>query len=89
VVRGEGNDFTVFLARSTRPQEAILIPGQCIVEWDTSLEKFLELCGGSQWNRDGTYAAGPAPRNLDRFPARVENNNLYIDLTIERGAARQ
>jgi len=88
VVRDAAGNFTVFFARSTNPSEAILIPGQCIVEWDASLEKFLELCGGSQWQRDGTYASGPAPRNLDRFPAHVENGNLYIDLKLERGAAR-
>lgn len=88
VVRDASGNFTVFLARSTRQDEAILIPRTCLVEWDESLSKFLELCGGSQWNLDGTYAAGPAPRNLDRFPVRVENGELYIDLTLQKGAAR-
>jgi hypothetical protein len=49
---------------------------------------FLELCGGSQWTREGEYAAGPAPRDLDRFPARVEGGNLYVELVLERGADR-
>lgn len=86
VVRDANGNFTVFLARSTRPDEAILVPRTCLVEWDDSLLKFLELCGGSQWNRDGTYAAGPAPRNLDSFPARIENGELYIDLILQKGA---
>lgn len=87
VVRGANDDFTVFFARSTNPTEAILIPRQCIVEWDDSLAQFLELCGGSRWSRDGKYIAGPAPRDLDRFPVRVENGKLYIDLTLIKGAA--
>lgn len=86
VVRSATGDLTVFLARSTRQEEAILIPRTCLVEWNDSLEKFLELCGGSQWNRDGTYAAGPAPRSLDRFPARIQNGQVWIDLQLEKGA---
>jgi hypothetical protein len=88
VVRDEAGTITVFFARSTRSTEAALIPGSCVVEWNDSLSKFLELCGGSQWNRDGSYAAGPAPRNLDRFPARVEEGNVFIDLKLEKGALR-
>lgn len=86
VVRDANGNFTVFFARSTRQAEAILIPRTCVVEWDDSLEKFLELCGGAQWNRDGSYAAGPAPRDLDRFPAHIENGQLWIDLMLENGA---
>jgi hypothetical protein len=89
VVRDAKGDFTVFFARSTRPEEAILSPSSCVVEWDESLAKFLELCGGSQWNGDGTYASGPAPRNLDRFPSNTENGRLYIDLKLEKGSTRQ
>lgn len=88
VVRDGNGNFTVFYARSTRAEEAILVPGQCIVEWDDSLNQFLELCGGSVWTREGKYVAGPAPRDLDRFPARVENGKLYIDLVLQKGAPR-
>lgn len=87
VVRDPNGNFTVFFARSTRASEAQLIPGQCVVEWDESLEKFLELCAGSMWDRSGKYVAGAAPRDLDRFPAHVENGKLYIDLKLEPGAA--
>jgi hypothetical protein len=86
VVRDANGNFTVFFARSTRQQEAILSPQQCLVEWDDSLLKFLELCGGSVWTRDGKYSAGPAPRDLDRFPAHVENGKLYLDLKLIPGA---
>lgn len=87
VVRDENGNFQVFYARSTRQQEAILAPRTCIVEWDDSIQQFLELCAGSRWQRDGTYAAGPAPRNLDQFPASVQDNTLYIELKLEQGAA--
>ena len=88
VVRDANDNFIVLFARSTNQNEAILIPRQCVVEWDDSLAQFLELCAGSRWTRDGKYAAGPAPRDLDRFPARVENGKLYIDLELQKGAAR-
>jgi len=87
VVHDADGSWTVFFARSTNPSQARLIPQQCVVQWDESLEQFLELCAGSRWNRDGAYIAGPAPRALDRFPAHVENGKLYIDKTLTPGAA--
>lgn len=87
VVRDANGNFTVFYARSTNPAEAILVPRQCVVEWDDSLQHFLELCGGSTWDRNGKYISGPAPRDLDRFPPHVTDGKLYIDLTLQRGAA--
>jgi len=87
IVRGAGDDFTVWFARSTNPAQAALIPGQCVVEWNDSLTQFLELCAGSRWTREGKYVGGPAPRDLDRFPAHVENGKLYIDLELVQGAA--
>lgn len=89
VVRDAAGNFTVFYARSTRQEEAILAPRTCLVEWDDSLGKFLELCGGSQWNLDGTYFAGPAPRNLDRFPVHIQDGKLYIDLKLVPGAVHK
>ncbi len=86
VVRGADGSWTVFFARSANPPEARLIPQQCVVQWDESLEQFLELCAGSRWRRDGVYIAGPAPRDLDRFPARVVDGKLYIDPTLTPGA---
>ncbi len=87
VVRdGEGN-FIVLYARSTNQDQAILIPRQCIVEWDDSLQLFIELCAGSRWTREGKYVGGPAPRDLDRFPAHVNGNKLYIDMELQKGAA--
>lgn len=88
IVRDADGSWTVLYARSTNPTEAVLTPRQCLVEWEESLEQFLELCGGSRWSRDGKYVAGPAPRDLDSFPARVENGKLYIEKTLKQGAPR-
>ena len=88
VVRDTTGAWTVYFARSPNPTEAIRIPQQCVVEWDESLGQFLELCGGSRWARDGSYIAGPAPRGLDSFPARIENNQLYIEPKLTPGAPR-
>ncbi len=39
----------------------------CIYPWSDSAGRFQCPCHGSQFQIDGTYIAGPAPRNLDRF----------------------
>lgn len=88
IVRDPAGNFTVFFARSTHPEEGARIPRQCVVEWDASLEKFIELCGGSQWTRDGKYYAGPAPRDLDQFPVTIENGRLAIEPKPIKGAVR-
>lgn len=39
----------------------------CIYNWSDQEEKFICPCHGSQFQADGTYIRGPAPRSLDRF----------------------
>ena len=39
----------------------------CIFKWDAAAKIFACPCHGSQFNYDGTYHAGPAPRGLDHF----------------------
>jgi cytochrome b6-f complex iron-sulfur subunit len=39
----------------------------CIYNWDEQQFRFLCPCHGSQFEKNGTYIAGPAPRSLDRF----------------------
>ncbi len=87
VVRDAQGGFTIFLARSTRQSEAIQAPKSCLVGWDASIQQFLELCAGSRWDKDGTYAGGPAPRDLDRFPVLVQGQDLMIEPKIVQGAA--
>ena len=39
----------------------------CLYNWDDQEVRFKCPCHGSQFQPDGTYIQGPAPRSLDRF----------------------
>lgn len=39
----------------------------CLYNWNSQEVKFICPCHGSQFQADGTYIRGPAPRSLDRF----------------------
>ncbi|MFZ1794700.1 MAG: Rieske 2Fe-2S domain-containing protein, partial [Anaerolineae bacterium] len=43
----------------------------CIFAYDDTAQRFACPCHGSQFQRNGDWVAGPAPRGLDRFPAKV------------------
>lgn len=43
----------------------------CLYNWNNQEGKFICPCHGSQFQRDGTFIQGPAPRNLDRFVIQV------------------
>jgi cytochrome b6-f complex iron-sulfur subunit len=46
-------------------------------------------CHGSKYNRAGEYRDGPAPRGLDRFAVRVENDTVTVDTsTVVTGPPR-
>lgn len=51
----------------------------CRVPWCASSQGFECPCHGSKYNAHGEYAAGPAPRNLDRFALEVVNNRLIVN----------
>lgn len=43
----------------------------CLFPWSDAAQIFACPCHGSQFQLDGTYIAGPAPRDLDRFTFRI------------------
>jgi cytochrome b6-f complex iron-sulfur subunit len=43
----------------------------CLYSWSDQQEKFLCPCHGSEFEADGTYIRGPAPRDLDAFMIQV------------------
>jgi cytochrome b6-f complex iron-sulfur subunit len=43
----------------------------CLIHWNEQERTFICPCHGSQFDRDGTYLSGPAPRSLDRFVTQV------------------
>lgn len=51
----------------------------CTVPWVESEKQFHCPCHGSIFNAKGEVLAGPAPRPLDLFPAKVEKNELVVD----------
>lgn len=57
----------------TRPSEGVLAIYKvcthlgCLYGWSDQEEKFLCPCHGSQFQYNGTFIQGPAPRSLDTF----------------------
>jgi cytochrome b6-f complex iron-sulfur subunit len=43
----------------------------CLYNWNNQEVKFICPCHGSQFEADGQYIRGPAPRSLDRFVIRA------------------
>jgi Rieske Fe-S protein/mono/diheme cytochrome c family protein len=50
----------------------------CHYDWDAASGHFACPCHGSVFGVDGRVLGGPAPRPLDTLPARVENEELFI-----------
>jgi cytochrome b6-f complex iron-sulfur subunit len=51
----------------------------CLYKWEASNSRFECPCHGSKFTHDGHYIEGPAPRSLDVFETRVENDLLVVD----------
>ena len=43
----------------------------CLYNWNTQENEFICPCHGSQFQHDGTYIQGPAPRSLDSFVVQI------------------
>jgi menaquinol-cytochrome c reductase iron-sulfur subunit len=50
----------------------------CAYHWNERNREFLCPCHTSTFALDGTVTSGPAPRPLDRYDVRVENNRLLV-----------
>jgi menaquinol-cytochrome c reductase iron-sulfur subunit len=50
----------------------------CGYRWADDEKMFKCPCHGSTFDIDGLVLAGPAPRPLDRLPARIENGRLMV-----------
>ncbi|MEJ2053240.1 MAG: Rieske (2Fe-2S) protein [Calditrichaceae bacterium] len=51
----------------------------CPVRWIEDAELFLCPCHGGVYNKDGSYAAGPPPHGLRKYPVRVRDGNVEIE----------
>ncbi|RME08822.1 MAG: hypothetical protein D6803_00215 [Anaerolineae bacterium] len=43
----------------------------CLYNWNNQEGKFICPCHGSQFQKNGTYIQGPAPRSLDQFVIQI------------------
>jgi menaquinol-cytochrome c reductase iron-sulfur subunit len=50
----------------------------CAYHWDEPKKQFLCPCHTSVFSVDGKVISGPAPRPLDRFDAKIQNNKLML-----------
>ena len=50
----------------------------CAYHWEAGKREFLCPCHTSVFSIDGTVVSGPAPRPLDKFETKVENNKLLL-----------
>ncbi len=59
----------------------------CLYGWNDQEFKFICPCHGSQYEVDGDYILGPAPRSLDYFSIRIEdeNGNLLAETPEDGG----
>ena len=50
----------------------------CAYHWEMDAGKFMCPCHGSVFSIEGKVLSGPAPRPLDRYLTKIENNRLQI-----------
>ena len=50
----------------------------CAYHWDSGVKQFACPCHSSLFSIEGKVLAGPAPRPLDRYQTRIENNRLQV-----------
>ena len=50
----------------------------CRVRWIADQEQFFCPCHNAAFSKDGSVAAGPPPRPLDRYQVKVEDEQLYV-----------
>lgn len=60
----------------------------CLYGWSDQEFKFICPCHGSQYEHDGDYIQGPAPRSLDRFSIMIvdgETGEVLVDNLEDSG----
>lgn len=52
----------------------------CTVDWDRAEELFICPCHGGRYGPDGTVAGGPPPKPLTTFAAKVEGDQVMVQV---------
>ncbi len=50
----------------------------CPVRWLSTADLFMCPCHGGVFYADGEVASGPPPKSLNRYPVRINNNEVQI-----------
>jgi menaquinol-cytochrome c reductase iron-sulfur subunit len=50
----------------------------CAYHWDEGVKQFACPCHASLFSLQGQVLSGPAPRPLDRYATRIQNNRLQV-----------
>ncbi|MBI1790264.1 MAG: ubiquinol-cytochrome c reductase iron-sulfur subunit [Acidobacteria bacterium] len=74
VVKKSDGEFVAFAPQCTHLG--------CAYHWDEEKKDFLCPCHSSTFSLDGRVTSGPAPRPLDRYEARVDQNKLLLGEVI-------
>ncbi len=77
----------IYVRRVAESQFFVLSPQcthlGCMVQWNSSAQEFLCPCHAGVFDADGKNIAGPPPRPLNRYDAKVENGRLYVGALIQ------
>ncbi len=73
--RNNETDFTVYSSECTHLG--------CPVRWIASAELFMCPCHGGVYFKDGDVAAGPPPKPLQQFAARVIDGQVQVQWKVE------
>jgi menaquinol-cytochrome c reductase iron-sulfur subunit len=56
----------------------------CAYHWDSTMKQFECPCHGSSFSIDGKVTAGPAPRPLDQYATRIEDQKVLIGPELQK-----
>ena len=80
----QGNNLAV-IRDPSNPAELIAVSAGCThsgctVPWDAAQGLFACPCHGGRFNPDGTVNAGPPPRPLTTYAAKIEGDQVLVQL---------
>jgi cytochrome b6-f complex iron-sulfur subunit len=60
----------------------------CLYNWNSQENKFICPCHGSEFENNGDFIRGPAPRSLDRFAVQLldSNGQVIAETDLDSGA---
>ncbi|MDL5051011.1 ubiquinol-cytochrome c reductase iron-sulfur subunit [Oscillatoria amoena NRMC-F 0135] len=61
----------------------------CAYHWENTKKEFVCPCHTTSFALDGRVLGGPAPRPLDRYPVKIQNNRVLIGIQELKQAKEQ